>query len=268
VGTEKSLTADDKQSDGSSGSVRDKGIKRVELLKVPVDIVAPDQLGSVIYDLLKEKKEHNIVLLSLWDLLRARRSGEYRSYVARASLVIPISKSIIGGIRFLTGKKAYRYMPFDFIVSLLTTLENREFTCYILGARRKIILKTEQNIRQTFPRLRLVGRFPGYFKKHEEATIIKAIKKASPSLLLAGKGVRGGEKWIARNNAVLGEGLRLWCSDIFDVFAEKKKHPSRAAFNSGLEWVGYCFQNPFKLFRVFPYFGYKFLLLFYKLFVK
>ena len=242
--------------------------QRISLLKVPVDIIAPENLGSVVYDLLKEKKEHNIVLLSLWDLLRARRSGEYRSYVTRASLIIPISKSIIGGIKFLTGKKAYRYMPFDFIISILTILENREFSCYLLGGKRKILLKTEQNIRQTFPRLRIVGRFPGYFKKYEEPTIIKAIKKASPALLLAGTGIRGKERWIARNNLTLGEGMRLWCSDIFDVFAEKKKHPSRAAFNSGLEWIGYCFQNPFKFFRLFPYIGYKFLLLYYKLFVK
>jgi N-acetylglucosaminyldiphosphoundecaprenol N-acetyl-beta-D-mannosaminyltransferase len=242
--------------------------QRISLLKVPIDIIAPENLSSVIYDLLKEKKEHNIVLLSLWDLLRARRSGEYRSYITRASLIIPISKSIIGGIKFLTGKKAYRYMPFDFIISILTILENREFSCYLLGGKRKILLKTEQNIRQTFPRLRIVGRFPGYFKKYEEATIIKAIKKASPALLLAGTGIRGKERWIARNNLTLGEGMRLWCSDIFDVFAEKKKHPSRAAFNSGLEWIGYCFQNPFKFFRLFPYIGYKFLLLYYKLFVK
>ena len=242
--------------------------QRVTLLKVPIDIVAPENLSSVVYDLLKEKKEHNIVLLSLWDLLRARRSGEYRTYVTRASLVIPISKSIIGGLKFLTGKKAHRYMPFDFIISMLTILENREFSCYLLGGRRKILLKTEQNIRQTFPRLRIVGRFPGYFKKYEEATIIKAIKKASPALLLAGTGIRGKERWIARNNVALGEGMRLWCSDIFDVFAEKKKHPSRAAFNSGLEWIGYCFNNPFRFFRIFPYIGYKFVLLYYKLFVK
>ena len=242
--------------------------QRIELLKVPIDIVAPEDLSSMVYDFLKEKKEHNIVLLSLWDLLRARRNGEYRTYVTRASLVIPISKSLISGIKFLTGRKAHRYMPFDFIISILTTLENREFTCYLLGGGRKVLIKTEQNVRQTFPKLRLVGRFPGYFKRHEEAIVIKAIKKSSPSLLLVGKGVRGKEKWIYRNNNALGEGMRLWCSDIFEVFAERKKHPSRSVFNSGLEWVGYCFQNPFKFFRIFPYIGYKFLLLFYKLFVK
>jgi len=240
----------------------------VKLLTVPIDIIAPEQLSEYVYELLKDKKEHNIVLLSLWDLLRARRNGDYRYYIQRASLVIPISKSLISGIKFLTGKKAYRYMPFDFIVSLLTILEVREFSCYLLGGKTKIILKTEKNIRQTFPKLRIVGRFPGYFKRHDEATIIKAIKKASPSLLLVGKGVRGGEKWIARNNLALGDGMRLWCSDIFEVFAEKKKHPSRSVFDHGLEWIGYTFQKPYKFFRLFPYIYYKILLIIYKLFKK
>jgi len=240
----------------------------VNLLKVPVDIISPEQLGPFIYELLKEEKEYNIVLLSLWDLLRARRSGEYRSYILKASLVIPISKSIVTGIKFLTGKKAYRYMPFDFVISLLTILENREHSCYLLGGKTKVLLKTEKNLRQTFPKLRIVGRFPGSFKKQEEATIIKAIKKASPSLLLVGDGVRGHEYWIPRHNLSLGKGLRLWCSDIFDVFAEKKKHPSRAAFDNGLEWIGYCFQKPYKFLRVFPYMYYKLLLLFHKIFGK
>jgi len=265
VGVKESLSEDIEQEDTIQAEVN---VQRVELLKVPIDIVAPDQLSEVVYKLLSDKKEHNIVLLSLWDLLKARRSGDYRTYVTRASLIVPISKSLISGIKFLTGKKAHRYMPFDFIISMLTILEKREFSCYLLGGKRKVLLKTEQNIRQTFPRLRVVGRFPGYFKRHEESTIIKAIKKSSPSLLLAGKGIRGKERWIYKNNLVLAEGMRLWCSDIFDVFAEKKRHPSRAAFNSGLEWIGYCFQNPFKFFRIFPYIGYKFLLLFYKLFVK
>lgn len=241
----------------------------VSFLKVPIDIVAPEELPDIIYGFLNDEKEHNIVLLSLWDLLKARRSGEYRSYVTRASLVLPISKSIISGLKFLTGKKAYRYMPFDFIVSTLTLLEKREYSTFLLGSKKKILNIAERNIRQTFPKLRIVGRCHGYFKKSEEGIIIKAIKKAAPSLLLVGSGVRGKEKWIAKNNVAIGaQGIRLWCSDIFDVFAEKKTHPSSSTFNAGLEWIGFCFQKPIRFFRIFPYIYYKFLLLFNKLFVK
>jgi len=182
--------------------------------------------------------------------------------------VIPISKSLVGGARFLTGKTPVRYMPFDFVVSVLTILEKREFSVYLLGGKQRILKKTEKNIRQTFPQLRIVGRYIGSFKRQEEATLLQAVRKAAPSLLLVGKGVRGGEKWIARNSAQLNQGFRLWCSDLFDVFAERKKRPSRAVFDRGMEWIGYCFQKPIRFFRIFPYFYYKILLIIYRLFVR
>ena len=242
--------------------------ERVLFLKVPVDIVEPDQLGPLAFQLLADGKEKNIVLLSVWDLLRARRNAEYRDFVKQAALVIPISKSMVTGIRFLLGKQAIRYMPFDFVISLLAALESCELSSYLLGGKKQILAKTEKNLRDTFPRLRIVGRFPGSFKRHEEATIKEAIRKASPSLLLVGKGVRGGEYWIARNSTGLGNGMRLWCSDLFDVFAERKQHPSKAVFDHGLEWVGYCLRNPLKLLRIFPFIYYNILLLAYKIFKK
>jgi N-acetylglucosaminyldiphosphoundecaprenol N-acetyl-beta-D-mannosaminyltransferase len=243
-------------------------VERISLLKVPLDIVPQEQLPETILQLLKIKNGGNIVLLSLWDLLKARRNGEYRNFVLGASLVIPISKSLVGGAKFLTGKTPIRYMPFDFVVNVLTILEKREYSLFLLGSKQRILKKTEKNIRQTFPQLRFVGRFIGGFKRQDEATLLEAIRKAAPSLLLVGKGVRGGERWISRNSDVLNRGFRLWCSNLFEIFAERKKRPSRAIFDRGLEWVGFCFQRPLKIFRVFPYFYYKFLLLIYKLFVR
>ena len=97
---------------------------------------------------------------------------------------------------------------------------------------------------------------------------MEAIRKSSPSLLLAGKGIRGGELWIARNSSRLNSGFRIWCSDLFDVLAEKKRRPGDTVFDKGLESVGFCFRNPFKFFRIFPYFRYKLLLLSYRIFKK
>jgi N-acetylglucosaminyldiphosphoundecaprenol N-acetyl-beta-D-mannosaminyltransferase len=254
---------------GVESASAQKPIKeRIRVLKVPLDIVHPEDLQNIIYDLLSDAGSGNgktIVLLSLWDLLRARRNNEYRSYVLNAALVIPISKSLVSGARFLTGKTPYRYMPFNFIINVLTILEKRELTVYLLGSRSRILQKTEKNIRQTFPRLRIVGRHVSTFRRQEEAGIVEAIRKAAPHLLLAGRGIRGEEIWIGRNSARLGGGLKLWCSDLFDVFAEKKRRPSDAVFERGLENFGYCLRSPLKFFRFFSYLRYKFLLLLYKL---
>jgi N-acetylglucosaminyldiphosphoundecaprenol N-acetyl-beta-D-mannosaminyltransferase len=242
--------------------------ERLELLKVPIDTIPPEQLEEIVFDLVNSKEGKNIVLLSIWDLLRARSNKEYRNFILNASLVIPISKSLGQGLRFLTGKPTIRYMPFDFVITLLTILEAREYSVYLLGGKLRTLKKTEKNIRETFPGLHIVGRYAGSFKKQEEGIIIEAIRKASPTLLLVGKGVAGEEQWIAKHDGTLPRGLRLWCSDMYDIFAEHKKHPSRYAFDHGLEWIGYCFENPFRFFRIFSFMGYQFLLLFYKVFKR
>jgi N-acetylglucosaminyldiphosphoundecaprenol N-acetyl-beta-D-mannosaminyltransferase len=239
--------------------------ERIELLKVPLDIVAEDELEEIIYELLNSGEGKNIVLLSLWDLLRARRNGEYREYVNNAALVIPISKSIVRGARFLCGKAPVRYMPFTFIVRILTILEKRELTVYLLGGKVNGITKAEKHIHETFPKLRIIGRFPGTFKKQNEDTLLKVIRKSAPSLLLVNEGVHGGERWIAKNTESLNSGLRLWCSDIFDVFSEHKRRPSQFIFDKGLEWVSFCFQKPLRFFRLLHYFFYNILLIVYKL---
>ena len=248
--------------------------ERIMLLKVPIDIVPPEELPEAISRILPPvenpdgapPKGRDIVLLSLSDLLRARRNGEYRNYVLNAGLVIPISKSIVSGAKFLTGKKVVRYMPFNFVISLLSLLERREYPLYLVGGKSRILRKAENNIHSTFPQLQIVGRREGAIRKQEEPVVLEAIRKASPCLLLVGKGVRREELWIARNSGRLNSGLRLWCSDLFEVFADKKRRPSDAVFEKGLEGIAFCFRNPLRIFRIFPYFRYKLLLLVYKIF--
>jgi N-acetylglucosaminyldiphosphoundecaprenol N-acetyl-beta-D-mannosaminyltransferase len=240
-------------------------LERIEVLKVPIDIVRREDFEQVIFDLLGSRDGENIVLLSLWDLLRARRNGEFRNYVRNAALVIPVSKSIISGARFLTGKTPIRYMPFDFAVNLLTVLERRGLSVYLLGGKPSALNFAERNIRQTFPKLRIVGRFPAPVKKQNEDTVLKVIRKSAPSLLMIGRGIHGRERWVAKNTHRMNSGLRLWCSDLYDVFAKRRQRPSRAIFEHGFEWIGFCFRNPLRIFRVFSYLRYIFLLLFYKL---
>jgi N-acetylglucosaminyldiphosphoundecaprenol N-acetyl-beta-D-mannosaminyltransferase len=236
-------------------------IERIDLLGVPVDIITDDQIAPFVLDLLREDSGKNIVLLSVWDLLRARRQGGYRDYVNGAALVIPISKCLVSGARFLTGKTPVRYMPFDFVINLLTVLELREETVYLLGGKLPILRKAEQNVRQTFPRIRVIGRFPATIRKQDEDTLFLSIRKSAPALLLVGGKVHGRERWLSRNNDRLPKGLRLWVSDMFEIFAEKRKRPSRFAFNHGMEWVGYCLHKPLYIFRVFPFITYNLLLM-------
>ena len=108
--------------------------------------------------------------------------------------------------------------------------------------------------------LRVVGRYAGRYPKQMEASIVEAVKKATPSLLLVGAGVPGREKWIPRNLAHFNSGLYLWCSDLFDVFAERRSKPLKALFRNGLEWIPAFLRRPWRLHRAFIYLWYNVLL--------
>jgi N-acetylglucosaminyldiphosphoundecaprenol N-acetyl-beta-D-mannosaminyltransferase len=235
-------------------------ISRITVLGVPVDILPEEGIDDLV-ELLADGKNHQIVLLSLWDLMRARRSGEFRTMISGASLVLPISLSITKGARFLRRTEPVRYMPFDFVVKLLGALERRGKSVYLLGSTRSSIQKAEGNIKSTFPGLRVVGRYSGRYPKQMEFTIVEAIKKATPSLLLVGRGVPGRERWIPRNLARFNSGIYLWCSDLFEVFAERRSKPSRSLFRRGLEWLPFTLLHPWKIYRLFVYFWYNILLL-------
>lgn len=225
-------------------------VKRISLLNVPVDIVQPEHLEEVIKAMYSDGRNHQIVLLSMADLLRARR-GEFRSMVQGASLVIPISLSILRLARFLKKPLPIRYEPFLFAVELLRILEHYGKSVYLFGASPASLKLAEKNLRDTFPRLYVVGRHSASFPRSFHGNIVRAIHKATPTLLLVGRGVPGSERWIPSHLKNFKAGLYLWCSDLFDVFAEKRHRPPAFLFRHGMEWLHYYFRSPWKFFRVF-----------------
>jgi N-acetylglucosaminyldiphosphoundecaprenol N-acetyl-beta-D-mannosaminyltransferase len=235
-------------------------LSRVSVLGVPVDILPVEGIEELVARF-ADGKNHQIVLLSLWDLMRARRSGEFRTMIAGASLVLPISLAITKGAHFLRKPEPQRYMPFDFVVKLLAALEKHGKSAYLLGSTRTSIQRAERNIKSTFPGLRVVGRFAGRYPKQLEASIVEAVKKATPSLLLVGAGVPGREKWIPRNLARFNSGIYLWCSDLFEIFAERRSKPSKSLFQRGFEWLPFLLRRPLKAYRIFIYLWYNVLLL-------
>ncbi len=236
------------------------GVSRIQVLGVPVDILPPEGIEDAVYGF-EDGKNHQIVLLSVWDLLRARRPGEFRTMIMGASLVLPISLSIVRGARFLKRAEPVRYTPFDFIVRILSALERRGRSAYLLGSTRSVIQKAESNVKATFPGLRVVGRYAGRYPRQMEGSIIEAVRKATPSLLLVGTGVPGGERWIPRNLSRFNSGIYLWCSDLFEVLASRRRRASSAMSRRGLEWIPYILRRPWKAYRFFPYIWYCALLL-------
>lgn len=244
------------------------GIQRIKILGVPVDILRPEDLEIEILELLAKPGTKQIMFLTIWDLLKARRRGEFQDCVNNADLIIPVSKSIINGANFLKKEIPVRYNPFTAVINILSVLDSHFKTIYLLGSRGQTLHIAERNLRDTYPGLRIVGRYVGYYPKSMEKDIIQSIYKSSPSLVLVSEGVREKNLWSYKRRNQFSSSIFIYYHDALGVFSKRIKRVDEKTFERGHEIYHEILRNPFKLFLVFPFLNYVLTLLIHKIFKK
>ncbi len=240
-------------------------MEKYRLLGVNVNSVSPEEAYKYILELSQLDKASHVVFLDTYLLMKAQFNRELYNYINTASLVIPISSGIKIGLKFLNRKIEKVYNYFNFIINLLINFTEKKEFIYILGGDKIIIEKAERNIRDSFPGIRLVGRFHIDYKKEFEKDLITAIQKASPALVLVSKKSPNQEKWIYKKKHNFKKGVFLGVKDFIEIVGGKKKSPTDVIVNSGFFGFINFIKNPFKVFRLFYYILYVFLLLLNKI---
>ena len=229
------------------------GVRRLDVMRVAVDAMEADRIPSAVDSLVAKNDVAQIVLIRWWDFMRARRDREYRACLREADLVLPVSRTVAWAAKSLRGIRPERYMPFDFVIRLLGALEDRGRSIYLLGGTPQSLRTVEQNLRETFPGLKIVGRYTGGYGRQVEADIITAIRKSIPDFVLIGPGVPARDRWVSRHRSQLSPSIFLYSADVFDVFAERRQRGSRTAFRRGLDFVPELLRRPWRALRFFVY---------------
>lgn len=243
-------------------------IQRISLLGVPIDICGPENLENEILEIIAKPGTKQIIFLSVWDFLKARRKNDFSECVKNASLVLPISKSLLRAAKFLKKSVPVRYNPFDAIIQILSIMENHYKSLFLLGSNNKTLFKAEKNLHDTYPSLKIVGRCVGYYPKTMEDDIVEAIFKAQPTLVLLSDGIKEKNCWAYRRRNRFSSSIFIYYKDAFGIFSERIKRVKEKTFEHGNEIFIEIAHNPFKIFLIFPYLWFIITLIWYKLFKK
>ena len=242
-------------------------MQRILVTGVPVDVCPPENLEAEILEILARPGAKQIVFLSIWDLIRARnKRNDFGQCVKEADLILPMSKSILNAARFLKLPVPVRYNPFDATIKILSVLDQHYKSLFILGGRPKSLIQAEQNVRDTFENLQIVGHFPGYYPRHVENNVVEAIYKASPSLVIVSEGIKEKNLWSYHRRNRFSSSIFLCYKDCVGIFAERIKRVNEKTFERGREVWYYIIRNPLKIFLVIPFIGFILTVVWYKLF--
>ena len=226
-------------------------VTRIHVLNVPLDVVEDEDLPKVIKRICHPEQHKQIILLDFQDFMIARRSKERRAILEDAALVIPISSRITRAAKFVKKEVPPLRRSYPFVIRLLSIMENLGETTYLLGSTMKGVRQAESMIRTSFPGLGIVGRYAARFPEEREQDVVTAIKKAAPTLLLAGKGLKGQYLWISRRRSRFAPGLSLWERHCFGVFSGKHAKPNESAGARFSRTFFGFFIRPWRLLRIF-----------------
>jgi N-acetylglucosaminyldiphosphoundecaprenol N-acetyl-beta-D-mannosaminyltransferase len=240
-------------------------VERYRIIGIPINSVKKDRFDGVINQILNDKSVHQIVLVTLWEIIRARFSREFRRCLERAVLIIPKTKGVARCVSFIWKKRITPYTSFDFIIKMLGVVEKRTGSIYLLGSDSRFLSRAESNIKETFPGARVVGRYTGGFSKGMTKNILMAIRKSAPDLFLGGEGMPGKDLWVFRNRSSFNPGIFIWSREGFDILSCRRKRVSKKLSNSGLDYLPSLITHPWRVLRIFPYMLFIILLLFQKI---
>lgn len=243
-------------------------IERINLLGVPVDICEPQNLENEVMEILAMPGTKQIIFLSIWDLFKARHNEDFAECLKSASLILPISKSILRGAKFLKKNVPVRYNPFNASIQILSIMDSHYKSIYLLGSSKKTLQQAEVNLRDTFPQLKIIGRYVGYYSKNAENSLVEAIFKSQPDLVLISDGIQEKNCWAYHRRNSFSSSIFLYYKDAFGIFSERIKRVKEKTFDRGHEIFVEILHNPFKIFLLFPFLWYILVLVWYRLFRK
>ena len=162
----------------------------------------------------------------LWRIIRSRVTRQYLLDVR--GRVAPNGRGAARQIRVATGCRVGAFPEFQSVVRIMARAEGDGATVYVVGRSQDQLQRVEQNVRATFPQLRVVGRAVFHVSNTEAMTT--AIRKAGPRIVFVGSDAAAFLKWIREHSRQFGPVLIIVASRAAQRMAGRSSVPRSGAW--------------------------------------
>lgn len=224
----------------------------MEFLGVKILEENKNEVLRKIDEFINTKTPHYIVTLNTFGFTLSQKDEEFKNIINFADIVIPDGIGIILAAKILQNVKLRKITGIDLIEDLFKISKYKGWTFYLLGAKKGIINKCVENLKEKYPYLKIVGARCGYFEEEEEKNIIEEIKEKKPDILLVGMGMPKQEKWIYKHRKELNVPVSIGVGGSFDVLSGEVKRAPVFIQKIGAEWLYRTIKEPWRIKRLVP----------------
>ena len=121
---------------------------------------------------------------------------------------------------------------------------------YLLGAKQEVLDSCINNLKVTYPSIKILGSHNGYFDLNNCSDIVNEIKEKSPWAIFVAMGCPRQEQFIEENILNLPCKIYMGVGGSFDVFAGNVKRAPKWMLSLGLEWLYRVVKEPWRIKRL------------------
>lgn len=233
-------------------------MEKVNILGVNIDKTTNTEAVDKIYQMLNEKGNHAVFTPNSEIILMAYKDSEFCALLNSAELLTADGIGVVYASRILRNPVPERVAGYDMACGIIARIAESGHRLYLFGGKPGVAEKAEENLKEKYPLLNIVGTHNGYFKPEETESIIEDINASGADLLFVCLGAPAQEKWIAANREKLNCHVMMGIGGSLDVFAGYVERAPEVWCKLGLEWLYRLKKEPWRFWRMtaLPKFGF------------
>ncbi len=222
---------------------------RRQILGMDIDAVSMAQALRRCTDAVDRSVPIRIGVLNAAKLVSVQKDSRLRASIAGCELVIADGLAVVWASRLLRRPLPARVAGIDLFERLLAAASDRGDSVYLLGGTEQVIGQVVNELRRSYPGIRIAGSRNGYFEGPEESGIANSIRNANPDMLFVGISSPKKEFFLERWGAMTGARVCHGVGGSFDVLAGKVSRAPVSWQRLGLEWLFRVFQEPRRMWK-------------------
>lgn len=197
---------------------------------------------------LKHKHKRFIITVNPETLMISEKDEELKKILDNDNIsLVPDGIAIVKAARKLGIKVEERITGIDIAEHLLKVANEKKYSLYLFGAKKEVINKLIEVIKEKYTNIKILGYSDGYVKNYDK--IMESVIKLKPDICMVALGIPLQEKIIYKYFDKFKKGIFIGVGGSFDVLSGFKKRAPKIFIKLNLEWLYRIIKEPKRINR-------------------
>jgi len=221
----------------------------VNLLGISVAAVDADRVVDFCEEHILDRSNILLGMLNVAKVVNSRKNKQLYKSLDDADIIVADGQGIVWLSKLMGDPLPERVTGIDIMYRLLERANDKYYSVYLLGAKKEVIEKVVEYVREQYPNLRVAGYRDGYFTENDEEAIATEIKDSLTDILFIAISSPKKEFFLSKWRKYMNVPVCHGVGGSFDVAAGITKRAPRWMQDCGLEWFYRLCQEPKRMWK-------------------